>query len=345
MQNLSRRIWRTKAGTRVIGVSIERSWHQGHHTMDGPPSPHPTPTPPQKRKIIVICKICPEEPGETKAGTRVIGVSIERSWPQCHHKMDGPHPTPTPHPPPHTSKINVLCKTCPKESGEPRQVRGWLGCLWKGLDLWVTTQWTDPFHPHHFWNLARTKEVAMTSVHKFVSTLTKTEVAWPNGGTQRYSQFSPYLLACLTFFDWVLPYGKALWASFTKSHLEKNQNQCYMQNLSWRILEKPRQVRGWLGCLWKDLFLRVTTQWMDSQPHPTHSPPPPQKCKIIVICKTCPEEPGETKAGARVIGVSMERSLPQGHHTMDGPPTNLSTPTPTPKTQNQCQSIICKPCP
>ena len=58
MQNLSRRIWRTKAGTRVIGVSIERSWHQGHHTMDGPP-PHPTPpTPtPKNTKSMLYTKL------------------------------------------------------------------------------------------------------------------------------------------------------------------------------------------------------------------------------------------------------------------------------------------------
>ena len=87
----------TKAGTGVIGVSMQRSWHQGHQTMVGPP-PHPTP--PQKRKFYVIRKTSPEEPGQTKTATRVIGVSIERSWPQSQHKMDGPHPTATPHPHP-----------------------------------------------------------------------------------------------------------------------------------------------------------------------------------------------------------------------------------------------------
>ena len=47
------------------------------------------------------------------------------------------------------SLINIKCKTCPGDSGEPRQVRGWLGCLWKGLDIRVTTQWMDPtpLHP------------------------------------------------------------------------------------------------------------------------------------------------------------------------------------------------------
>ena len=43
------------------------------------PHPYPTPTPSQKHKIIVIGKTCFEEPGETKAGTRVIGVYMERS--------------------------------------------------------------------------------------------------------------------------------------------------------------------------------------------------------------------------------------------------------------------------
>ena len=108
IQNLSQRIWRTKAGTRVIGVSMERSWPQSHHTIDGPLSlnhhPTPTPLPPQKHKINVMCKTCPEEPGKTKAGTRVIGVSMERYWPKGHHKMDGP-PT-LPHTSRHTHTQN-----------------------------------------------------------------------------------------------------------------------------------------------------------------------------------------------------------------------------------------------
>ena len=44
MPNFSRRIWRTKAGMRVIGVSMERYWPQGHHTMDGPTPQPPTTT-------------------------------------------------------------------------------------------------------------------------------------------------------------------------------------------------------------------------------------------------------------------------------------------------------------
>ena len=45
--------------------------------------------------------------------------------------------------------ININCKTCPEDAGELRQVWGWLGCLWKGLDLRVTTQWADPPPPPH----------------------------------------------------------------------------------------------------------------------------------------------------------------------------------------------------
>ena len=88
--NMFRRIWRTKARYEGDWGVYGKVLTSGSPHNVRIPSQHPHPTPPQKCKITVICKTCPEEPGETKAGTRVIVVSMERSWPQGHHKMDGP---------------------------------------------------------------------------------------------------------------------------------------------------------------------------------------------------------------------------------------------------------------
>ena len=158
------------------------------------PSPqYPPPTPPHTHQINIICKTCPRA-WRTKAGTRVIGVFMERH----------PHPT--------NPKSILNAKLVLKN-----QVWGWLGCLWKGLALRVTTQWTDPqphpTHPHltHAKSILNAKLVpknlenhtANNSWHPLGSFLAKPRV-------DGYLFFAvPIYLQC-SEFSWSL-YPKCYW--------------------------------------------------------------------------------------------------------------------------------------
>ena len=252
------------AGTRMIGVSMESSWPWGSPYNDGwlskthPPSHTNT----HIAKSILNAKLVPKSSGETKVGARVIGVSMESSWLQGHHN-DGWTTHPNPHlPPQRIRKINIKCKTCPGKNLEnqgrwPR----WLGCIWKGLDLKVTTQ-MDPYQP------------ILPHIHikNALSLLYAKLVPEESGVNQGRCEG-----------DWGV-YGKVLTSGSPHNgqtshqpirphpHPKSAKSMLYA-NIVPKSLEKPRQVRGWLGCLWKGINLRVTTQWMD--PTPPHPPPTP----------------------------------------------------------------------
>ena len=217
MQNLFRWYWRTKAGTRVIGVSIERSRPQGHHTMD---EPHPLTTPTPKTQNHCYMQNLSRRVWRNQGRCEGDKVSMERSWPQGHHTMDGPTTNPsTPHAHLKNAKSMLYANLVPKSLEKPRQVRGWLGCLWKGPHLRVITQWMDPTLPHQ-----------------------------PSTPTP------------------------------------KNAKSMLYAKLVPKSLAKPRQVWGGVGCLWKGLDLRVTTQWTD-QPHNHHSDWPTHVLPAGASCK------------------------------------------------------------
>ena len=106
---------------------------------------------------------------------------------------------------------------------------------------------------------------------------------------------------------------------------------------------EPRQVQGWLGCLWKGLDLKVATWWTDPTlplPHITNT----HNAKSLLYTKLCPEEPEETKAGTKVIGVPMQKSWLSGspHRWADPlhPTSHSHNPTPTQRKIN----ILCQTC-
>ena len=225
--------------------------------------------------------------------------------------------------------INIKCKTFHEDAGEPRQVQGWLGCLWKGLDIRVTTQWED-----HKMDGPHPTPTPHKQNQCFIQNLSQ-RIWRTKAGTRVI--------------------GVSMERSWHKGHhtmdgpphptpppipTKKTQNQCYKQNLSRRAWRNQGYEGDW------GVYRKVFTSGKPQNgltPPPHHPTPQPQTHKINILCKTCPQESGETKAGTRVIMVSMERSWPQGHHTMDGPhPTsNTLSPHPTPKTKI---NVTCKTC-
>ena len=171
----------------------------------------------------------------TKAGTRVIGVSMERSWPQGYHRMGGLHPTPTPHPQHTQAKSMLYAKLVSKNLKNQGKYEGDWGVYVKVLTSGSPHNRRTPFTP---------------PIHSY-----------------------PH---------------------------PKNAKSMLCAKLVPKSLEKPRQVREWLGCLWQGIDLKVISKWMDPPPYPT--PPITHVRKINIKCKTCPGESGEPRQAQGWLG-------------------------------------------
>ena len=162
MQNSSRwrRIWRTEAGTRVIGVSMERSWPQGHHIMDvhSHPTTTPIPTSTQPAKSILNAKLVSKNL-EKQGRYEVLGVAMERSWCQDPHILYRPPPfhIPTNTPTPHAKSISNAKLVLKNLENQGRYKGDW-GVYGKVLTSGSPQNvWTPPHTPHmqNLQNLSR----------------------------------------------------------------------------------------------------------------------------------------------------------------------------------------------